>query len=74
LADRLVAGQFGITFGIFECTEHPHSQIVAYAFHGGGETTAGGRRASHPISSGCKKQRGLEKWLKFQFRPNGSYR
>jgi hypothetical protein len=41
LADRLVAGQLGITLGIFECTEHPHSQIVAYAFHGAGECATG---------------------------------
>ena len=62
VADRLVAGQFGITFGIFEGAEHPHFQIVAYAFHVAGETTAGGRRTSHPESSGCKKERGREKW------------
>ena len=43
--DCLVAGEHGLARGVFECSEHPHFEIIADAFHvaaQGGELPARG--------------------------------
>ena len=45
-AYRLIAGKVGVALGIFEGAEHPHSQIIAYAFHVAGETNPDDWRAA----------------------------
>jgi hypothetical protein len=43
--DVLVAGEHGLARGVFECSKHPHFEIIADAFHvaaKGGELPARG--------------------------------
>lgn len=44
LANCLVTGVIGITFGVFEGAEHPHFDIVADAFHGAAKAASSNRR------------------------------
>jgi hypothetical protein len=70
LADRLVAGGIGITFGIFEGAEHPHLDIVADEFHGTWETALAESQGPLAKSCCCKIDRPDENGCKFEIGPS----
>ena len=65
-ADRLITGEVGLAECIFEGTEHPHSQIIAYAFHVAGEPAAAHPRVRHSISCCGEKMPDGQKRLRCQ--------
>ena len=62
--DRLIADEVGLTFGIFECAKHPHSQIIAYAFHVAGEAAVLETRRRIGVSCCCEKNANRRKQLR----------
>lgn len=40
LTDGFIAGEHRVALGVFECAEHSHFEVIAYAFHVAGETAA----------------------------------